>query len=308
MTAAPRPPGDTEAPPAEAPPAAARTSWWFPEVPRNRIAVLRVLAYVFIPIDLFWLSRDAATHGRLDPSLYQPLKIARLLPFPTPDEWVVGVTRWGLVLAVLLALSGRLPRATGWVIAVLYLQWSLIFFSYGKVDHDRLGFHLLLFVLPTIGRVRWRDTTPDAAAGWILRMAQIGVVATYFLAAYAKVRFGGWEWVNSATMLRAVLRRGTGFGEWFAEHPETLHVLQYLMLLGEFLSPVLLIDGRWRRFGIYVAYLFHLGTFAAISIGFFPHLVAMLSFLELERFAAAVDGWRLRRRVAPPVETATSAA
>jgi len=272
---------------------AARDSWWFPAVPRNRVAVLRAVAYLFIPIDLFWLSAINATHGRLDGALYQPLKIGRVLPFPTPDELVVAATRWGLVLTILVALSGRLPRTTGWIIAVLYLEWSLVCMSYGKVDHDRLGFHLLLFVLPTIGRVRWRDTTPDPAAGWILRMAQIGVVATYFLAAIAKVRFGGWGWVNSATMLRAVLRRGTDFGDWFGQHPETLHVLQWLMLIGEFAAPL--------RRGIYLAYLFHLGTFAALTIAFFPHLVTMLSFLQLERFAAWVDR---RRAVGPPVRPA----
>jgi hypothetical protein len=280
---------------AEPPPPSTRASWWFPAMPRNRIAVLRFFAYAFIPIDLFFLSAINATHGRLDGALYQPLKIGRLVPFPTPDELVVGATRWGLLVAVLVALSGRLPRATGWIIAVLYLEWSLVCMSYGKVDHDRLGFHLLLFVLPTIGRVRWRDTTPDRAAGWIIRMVQVGVVATYFLAAIAKVRFGGWEWVNSATMLRAVLRRGTDFGDWFGEHPETLHVLQYLMLIGEFASPILLLERPWRRWLVYIAYLFHVGTFAALTIAFFPHLVALLAFLKLERFAALVT----RRRDAP---------
>jgi hypothetical protein len=285
------------------PPAEPRGSWWFPAMPRNRVAVLRTIAYLFIPLDLFWLSAWSSLHGRLDGDLYQPLQIGRLLPFPTPDQTVVALTRWGLVVAIVLALAGRLPRVTGWAIAVLYLQWSLIGMSYGKVDHDRLGFHLLLFVLPTIGAVKWRDRTPDQAAGWIIRMAQVAAVATYFLAAIAKVRFGGWEWVNSATMLRAVLRRGTDFGDWFGEHPETLHVLQYLMLIGEFASPILLLDRWWRRWCVYLAYLFHLGTYMALTIAFFPHLVTMLSFLQLERFAHLVQR---RRPVAPePLPSAT---
>jgi hypothetical protein len=284
--------------------AGSRSSWWFTPMPRNRVAVLRTIAYLFIPLDLFLLSPWTALHGRLDGDLYQPLRIGRLLPFPTPDQTVVAITRWGLVVAVVLALSGRLPRATGWVIAVLYLQWSIIGMSYGKVDHDRLGFHLLLFVLPTIGAVHWRDRRLDPAAGWILRMAQVAAVATYFLAAVAKVRFGGWEWVDSATMLRAVLRRGTVFGDWFGAHPETLHVLQYLMLIGEFASPVLLIEGRLRRFGVYLAYLFHLGTYAALTIAFFPHLVTLLSFLQLERLAELAER---RRSVAPaPVPSAAT--
>ena len=285
--------------------AAPDASWWFTAMPRNRVAVLRTIAYLFIPIDLFWLSAWSSLHGRLDGDLYQPLRIGRLLPFPTPDQALVAVTRWGLVLAIVLALAGRFPRVTGWAIAVLYLQWSLIGMSYGKVDHDRLGFHILLFVLPTIGAVKWRDRTLDPRAGWIIRMAQVAAVATYFLAAIAKVRFGGWEWVNSATMLRAVLRRGTDFGDWFGEHPETLHVFQYLMLIGEFASPILLIETRWRRYFVYFAYLFHLGTYAALTIAFFPHLVTMLAFLKLERFAELVER-RLPAGPAPVAEAATS--
>jgi hypothetical protein len=285
-------------------PAGPRRSWWFTPMPRNRVAVLRTIAYLFIPLDLFVLSSWTTLHGRLDGDLYRPLQIGRLLPLPTPDQTVVAVTRWGLVIAIVLALSGRLPRTTGWVIAVLYLEWSVIGMSYGKVDHDRLGFHLLLFVLPTIGAAHWRDRTPDAAAGWIMRMAQVAAVATYFLAAVAKVRYGGWEWVDSSTMLRAVLRRGTSFGDWFGDHPETLHVLQYLMLIGEFASPVLLVDGRLRRFGVYVAYLFHLGTYAALTIAFFPHLVTLLSFLQLERLADLIE----RRWAVTPAPVASAAA
>jgi hypothetical protein len=279
-----------------APPA--RGSWWFPALPRNRVAVLRVVAYLFIPLDVFWLSAWGAIHGKLDGALYQPLLLGRLVPFPTPDQAVVAVTRWGLLVAIACALWGRFPRTTGFVIALLYLEWSLIGMSYGKVDHDRLGFIVLLFALPTVGRIRVRDDTPDPAAGWIIRMAQFASVATYFLAAVAKLRFGGWGWVNSATMLRAVLRRGTDFGDWFGRHPETLHVLQWMMLIGELASPLLLIDGRWRRFGIYIAYLFHIGTYAALTIAFFPHLVTLLSFLQLERLVTLFD--RRHARARPP--------
>ena len=53
-------------------------------------------------------------------------------------------------------------------------------------------------------KVRSPDHRRSQAAGFALRAVQLAAVATYFLSAWAKVRFGGWDWVNSATMVRAV--------------------------------------------------------------------------------------------------------
>lgn len=269
--------------------------WWFPAVPRNRIAMMRLFAYVFALVDVFWLDAWAEMHGRLDAALYAPLRIGRILPIPVPSDPVIFMTKWSLGVAAVVALAGRAQRIAGAVVAVCFLNWAIIAMSYGKVDHDRFAFLVLLFLLPTMGKVGFRDRTPDPAAGWVLRMVQIGVVATYVLAAVAKVRFGGWGWVNSATLLRAVLRRGTGLGDWFGLHPEFLHVFQYVMLFAEFAAIVLLIDGRWRRWGVYLAYSFHLVTYATLTIAFYPHLVAMLAFLETDRVVTYVD--RLREKL-----------
>jgi hypothetical protein len=166
----------------------------------------------------------------------------------------------------------------------MYLWWMLIAMSYGKVDHDRFGFLLLLFVLPTVGAARFGDRTPSPAAGWAIRMTQVGAVATYFLAGWAKVRIGGWGWVNGATLAWAVVRRGTWFSHWMLQSPGFLRGLQWLMLIGELASPLLFVVRRQRTrtavvFGLYA---FHLLTFAAISIIFLPHLVALAAFLPLE--------------------------
>jgi hypothetical protein len=256
--------------------------WLTPALPRNRLAVLRVVAYLFAVLDVFVITTVPARHARLSQSLYQPLRMGRLLHVPVPTVSLVEGCRWSLVVAVVVALAGRLPRAAGVVVAVCYFEWSLVFNSYGKVDHDRLGFLLLLFAIPTVGHLSWRDATLDRRAGWVLRLAQIGAVATYFLSAMAKVRYGGWGWVNSATLERAVLRRGTFIGDWFAAVPNLLHVVQWLMLGGEFLS-VLLWHPRWGKRLIVVAFAFHVLTDASLAIGFYPHLIALLAFCSLER-------------------------
>ena len=63
--------------------------------------------------------------------------------------------------------------------------------SYGKIDHDRFGLLVALAVLPTAGRARHGDKETTEAGGWALRLTQVGVVCTYFLASMAKLRFGG---------------------------------------------------------------------------------------------------------------------
>ena len=267
------------------------TDWWFAPVPAARLAVFRLLVYGFIPLDVFLLRPWGASHGHVDPALYQPLLLGRILPLPTPTpELVIGV-RWalavGAVALIVLIVRDRAPRvatAVGVTLFLLYLEWMLISFSYGKVDHDRFGFLLALAVLPTAGRAALRDATPSQAAGWSLRMVQVGVVATYFLAAIAKVRFGGWGWVNSTTVARAVIRRGTALADPLLQHPWTLQLTQWFILTIEFLSPVLLfVRPRVQQYLVAFLLGFHVMTYLMIRIIFMPHVVCLAAFLPLER-------------------------
>lgn len=276
---------------------AAMTGWWFTAVPRARVAWMRTAVYAFVWIDLLVMRPWVADHGWVPGELYRPLAIGRLLPLPTPTETVVAVVGTALLVLSAVAASGRLPRLAGAAVAVLYLEWMVIAFSYGKVDHDRLAFLVALAVLPTVGAARHRDTTPDERAGWALRCVQVAVVATYLLAAVAKNRYGGGvlTWVDSTTLLRAVVRRGTQLGDLLAERPWTLHGAQYLIVGFELLSPVALLPGRAGRAMLAVFAAFHAVTFAAITIAFWPHLLCLLAFLPLERLAARAG--RLGRRL-----------
>jgi len=257
-------------------------SWLFTPVPCRRIDLLRRIAYLFVPVDLLLTTPWVWSHARVPGELYRPLLLARLVHLPTPGPWVNGL---GVVLiaASLAAATGRLPRALGVVVAVLYLEWMIVAFSYGKVDHDRVGFLVLLFVLPTVSKRN------DEAAGWAVSMTALAVVATYFLSAVAKLRFGGLEWVDGATLTRAVVRRGTPLSTPLLDHTWVLHGFQYVLLGVELLmSPLLLV--RWRdprRTWLLVGgfYVFHLMTFLTISIVFLPHCVALLALLPLERIA-----------------------
>lgn len=260
------------------------TGWWFSPVPKARIAFFRLAAYLFIPLDVLLLHPISNDHASAT-ALYQPLVVGDLLHLPRPTGLLIAVLQWGLIAMSLVAATGRLPRALGAAIFVFYFEWTVIAFSFGKVDHDRIAYLLALAVLPTVAKAALRDRTPSESAGWAIRCVQIGVVATYFLAAWAKLRFGGVEWVNSATLVRAVLRRGTILADPLLANPWTLHWAQWGIMALELGSPVILfVRPKVQQIMVVVLVGFHLSVFATITIMFWPHLLCLLcAFLPTER-------------------------
>jgi hypothetical protein len=117
-----------------------------------------------------------------------------------------------------------------------------------------------------------------------LRVTQIAVVCTYFLASWAKLRFGGIEWMTGSVLARAILRRGTEFADLIAVVPGLLIAGQIGIMVFELTSPLIfVVRQRWRYAAVAGFYGFHLMTIATITISFAPHLVALTSFLPLER-------------------------
>jgi hypothetical protein len=275
------------------------TRWWFRPVPLARIAVFRVIAYLFIPIDVFVTSAWVRAHADVPTAWYAPLLVGRLLHLPTPTHTVVLVVQWGLVvaavLAAVLAATGRAPRLLGGAVFLLYAEWMVIANSYGKVDHDRIAFLVALAVLPTVGRARFRDRRSSEAAGFAMAAVLVTVVLTYFLAAWAKIRFGGWDWATGSTLTRAVVRRGTDLSMWTLDVPWLLPVAQWVMLAFEFASPlVLLVRSDRARVGLVLFLLgFHVMVYAGVTIIFLPHCIAILSILPWERLTTG------RRRSSP---------
>ena len=264
------------------------SDWWFSPMPRARVAWLRTAVYAFVWLDVLVMRPWVRQHGDVPGAFYRPLAIGDLLHLPTPTHRLATV-----VMVLLLAFSaigavGRLPRLAGTAVFLLYLEWMVIAFSYGKVDHDRFGFLVALAVLPTVGLARHRDNTPDERAGWAVRCIQVAVVCTYFLAVIAKHRFGGgiFTWLDGTTLLRAVVRRGTFIADPLTDWPWVLHLTQYLLVGMELASPLLLVPGRVGRFMLYAFVGFHAATYACLTIAFWPHLVCLLAFLPLERLSS----------------------
>jgi len=283
--------------------AVTRVAGWLTEpVPKGRVAAFRTLIYLFVAADLVIFTPWVRSHANTPGSLYEPLLIGRILPLPTPTPLIVHGVFWALLLLAAAAATGRAPRALGWAVFLLYAEWMIIAMSYGKVDHDRFGLLVALAVLPTAGRARHGDPERTEAGGWALRVTQIAVVCTYFLAAWAKLRFGGPHWVTSSVLAQAIIRRGTDLADLIAGVPGLLIVAQCGIMAFELLSPLIfVVPQRWRGAVVAFFYSFHLATFATITISFAPHLAAMTSFLPLERVRPVE--WVRRRAGRTPAPT-----
>jgi hypothetical protein len=273
--------------------------WLFEPVPKGRIAAFRTLVYLFVAADLVvftpWVRHHADTPGEL----YQPLLVGRLLHLPTPTPLLVHGIFWLLLGASAAAATGRAPRLLGWTVFALYFEWMVVAMSYGKVDHDRVGLLVALAALATVGRARHGDPERTEAGGWALRVTQIAVICTYFLAAWAKLRFGGVDWVTSSVLARAIIRRGTDLADLIAQVPHLLIVAQAGIIAFELASPLIFaLPQRWKNRAVGFFGSFHLATFATITISFLPHLVAMTSFLPLEKVRPVcwARGFAARRR------------
>ncbi|MGL5828052.1 MAG: HTTM domain-containing protein, partial [Angustibacter sp.] len=157
-------------------------------------------------------------------------------------------------------------------------------FSFGKIDHDHFALVVALAVLPTVGRVSASDHRATQAGAWALRCIQLGVVATYFLSAVAKVRFGGWGWPSSAIFTWAFVRRGTPLARQLLDFPWLIRSTQWGLFIAELLSPLLLVvRARLVYLGVLAFAVFHLSTWLLIEIHFLPLAICLLAFLPLEK-------------------------
>jgi len=280
--------------------------WLFEAVPRGRVAAFRTVVYLFVALDLVRFTPWVRSHASIPGAFYRPLWIGRVLHLPTPTPLLVHAVFWILVPVAVAAASGRAPRILGWAVFALYFEWMIIAMSYGKVDHDRFGLLVALAVLPTAGRARHGDAEMTERGGWALRMTQVAVIATYFLSSWAKLRFGGLGWLTSATLERAVIRRGTPLTDLLTASRWPLLLGQFGIMAFELSSPVVFfVKGRVRYWIVGFFYVFHLMVMATITISFAPHQAAMSSFLPLEKVRPIV--W-VRRRLGRSREPVASGA
>ncbi len=133
--------------------------WFMPRLPLARVAVFRVVIYLFIIIDVLTISADVIPHG-WTPELYQPLWLARVLGIPPVSVLGARLLLAAIIVFSLLAAAGILQRISGWAVAVTFGLWMFYTQGYGYVAHDHMALVIASVVLPTVGVARFRDGEP----------------------------------------------------------------------------------------------------------------------------------------------------
>jgi hypothetical protein len=302
--------------------------FWFAEAPATRLALLRLVIGLYALAYLwrrFTLLSDVVATSR---TYFEPVGLAAFLEDPLP----VPIAR-GLILATLVACAafvlGFKYRWSGPLFAVLLL-WVLSYRnSWTMVYHtdNLLVLHVLVLGLapaadalsvdalltrgavartPVLGVWRGRDPVADWGYGYPIRLICAVTVATYLLAAVAKLAGPvGWSWVMGDALRDQIaydaLRKellSTGATPWaftLYQQVALLTVVGVGSLAIELLAPVALFSRVFAWVWVVAAFLMHWSIYFIMDITFWYHQfgVAFVSFFDLEKPLEWVRG-RLR--------------
>jgi hypothetical protein len=290
----------------------------FPSAPPERLAILRILiggfsvAYLLIGVPGF-LSLAEADSRRFD-----PVGVLAFLSGPVPDALLVGAYVVAVVAGVGFT-TGTWFRATGPLLSMLLLGLCTYRSSWGQILwlENLMVLHVVIVGFSRAAdsrrwslRRRFGDQhhTVSEAYGVPVRLAALVTVATYVLAAVAKFRLSGLDWVTSdslrnhvaATAVRAEVLGlpASPIGRWLVRFKWLFPPMAAGTVVLELAAPLAIIGGRVRTAWVVLTWLMHVAI-AALMFVVFPYplfAVAFAPFFDLEHLAAAWDR-RVSRRM-----------
>ncbi len=307
--------------------------YWFSGAPAARLAVLRVLVGAFALWYLLPRYEMFEELGRSDPSLFEPVGVAALLPGPIP----AGVFH-ALVIANLVAcatfLLGWWHRYTGPTFAALLLvvlcyrnSWSMIYHS----DNVLVMHVLILGLAPaadalSFDAIRRRprggtrpaadpwatDATEGWRYGWPIRLMGTVTVLTYFVCGVAKVMGPlGWSWATGEGLRSQVAVDGlrkellgdgaTPMAFTLYEHVHLFTIMAAGSLALELGAPLAIANRRLGWLWAFATFAMHWGIYFVMGISFRYQLsgVIFASFFPLERVMAVCPSMPRRSWVRP---------
>ncbi|NLA34815.1 MAG: hypothetical protein GX868_03895, partial [Actinobacteria bacterium] len=231
-------------------------SYWYEAVDMTRLRYFTRIVFAALLYTIWKVDYWGPTHAWAPREMYQPIAIARLLHIGPPTETSMpllqAVLTASLIAGILLARPTEAAwnrvaaRVTNLVVFLAFGLWNIWSFSWSKVDHDRLVPTVAIAVLCVVPAV---GVGPARNVGWALRSIQVILVLTYPLSAISKLQKSGWFWLNSAVFTRAIIRRGTEFGQFLMNHPTLLRVGQWSFFGFEVISVLALSrNASIRRF------------------------------------------------------------
>jgi hypothetical protein len=287
--------------------------WLLSPAPPERLAVLRLAVGGYALVNVFVSTGEFARLSNRPAGQFEPVGLAGLLEGP-----VSPVVLWALFIVSAVSgvafVAGAAFRLSGPVFAVASLAWATYHASWGQMLHFEhlVSLHLLVLGFSPAADGLSLDARRSRAAerlarvrhGWPVRLLAIITVVTYALAGVAKLRAGGWTWVDGTTLANHIGYSATRLdllGE--SRPPLSTLVVGQDWLLGpaataslavELLAPLALLGGWFRRVWVPSVLLFHLGTLTTMFV-FFSFNGLGFALLPLYRVEAVVEFLRRHR-------------
>jgi hypothetical protein len=254
----------------------------------DRLRATRLLVGAFAFAYVLVRLRYFADDGHLDVSQLSPVGIVRLVP-TMPPRWAA----WAIALSALAAAgaftAGKWPRVSGPALFATLLWMTTYRSSFGKILHTE---NLLVLHVGILALVPAKD---DRDRSFVLRLASIATVLTYFVAGATKLRASGWAWLDGSALgdwlaFDALRKIELGsfhspLAAWLSSRPALLAPLALFTLAVEIGAPLALLGRRIARAWAIAAWIFHVAVLATMAIGFFYPLsgVAFAPLFAVER-------------------------
>jgi hypothetical protein len=270
--------------------------------PPERLAALRILIGAFAVVYLTVRAASLSSVVRFAPQQYQPIGLARLVANPLPSAVVYGAVALAIVTGVCFVIGFR-HRLLAPAFAFLLMWVTTYRNSWGMIFHTEnlLVLHVLLLAIAPAADVWSLDARrrpapePNPNHGWPIVLISAVTVTTYVLAAVAKLRNSGLDWVTSDILRNYVAYdnfRKILLGDWHAplgaylvRHGWLFPPLAAASMVLELFAPAALLSKRVAKVWVLGVWGFHVGVWATMAI-FFPYNVlgfAFLSFFPIER-------------------------
>jgi len=255
--------------------------WYFAEVSRKRLQLLRAVTGGFIALYLAIRLPFFIDLTNTDLAFWEPVGVLHWFDAPWPDVGVYALVFGALILGVLFA-SGVGFRVVGPAFAVVLLALFTYRSSWGQLLHfeNVMFLQVALISIASAGRRGGSDRTGalDLVPGWPIRLLTIVVVVTYMLAGWAKLRFGGGSWlfgdtlrnhVASANVRRELLgQTSSPIGRFMVSQPWMFAPAALATVAIELGAWVALLTRRLTVVWVIAAWLMHIGIAATMLIVF----------------------------------------
>lgn len=279
----------------------------------ERYGAVRLLVSLFATVFVSVRAGYVLDISASAPARFQPVGVWYWLDGPLPLAVIWGVVV-ATVIAGALATVGLWYRISGPALAAGFLLFATYDNSWQHIAHTENLLALHLLVLPLAGAAgsfsfdhRQRDEVQRF--GWPLRVMSMVTVATYVVAGVAKLRNGGFDWIEGEVLRshiandnvrKAVLGDTySELGGWLVGHRWVFVPMALGTMVIELGAPLALARGRIRALMVGAIWIFHAAIVAIMAIVFIYPLsgVAFASLLHPERALQRLASLRPARRL-----------